>query len=359
MNIYFRVDASLNVGSGHVMRCLALADALQQADSQVNFIVREHKGHMIATIEAAGFSVKKLPVTSIVNHSDILGVSWQQDAAETIGALENKMPDWLIVDHYGIDQSWHQALRTSVKNIFVIDDVPEKPIDCDLLLNQNLGYTDEDYNQLVSQDTQLILGPKYALLRSEFSNTRPEALKKRKKYNGTNNILISLGALDINNLTESILDHLATITWPKPPQVNIVLGEHAPHFESLKSKIKTYPLQLQLYKNSSNISELMLNADIAIGGAGSTAWERCCLGLPSLCFTLADNQRAIAVELDRRKAAADLGKYEPQMIKVFLNLFNALLSDKNKWFEMSNKAFTITTGQGTNLVTNRLLSVSA
>ncbi len=357
MNIYFRVDASLNIGSGHVMRCLALAKALKKDGSSVVFIVREHKGHMIPTIEMAGFQVKRLPIYSDENDGNTLGVSWEKDAFETANVFEEETPpDWLIVDHYAIDQCWHKTLRPYVKNIFVIDDVPEKSIDCDLLLNQNLGYSDADYKKFVSESTQFLLGPKYALLRTEFAELRSKALEKRQKYSEVNSIFISFGALDVDNLTESVLDALSKLTWSNSVEVHVILGEHAPHFKTILKKVKSYSFCVRLHKNVSNMSEFILQADIAIGAAGSTAWERCCLGLPSLCFVLADNQQAIALELGSKKAAVNLGKHGPQSMKSFVSSLEDLLKNKKTWRDMSAQAFTISDGQGVTLVKNRLVS---
>ena len=132
MNVVFRTDASLTIGTGHVMRCLTLANALRDRGADVSFVCREHEGHLCELITSEGFSVSRLPVSSMVEgetstlaHAAWLGASWQEDAEKTREVIEflAVAPDWLIVDHYGLDKQWEKELQSSVKNIFVIDDV--------------------------------------------------------------------------------------------------------------------------------------------------------------------------------------------------------------------------------------------
>ena len=174
MTIIFRTDASLLIGSGHVMRCLTLADELRLRGSNVMFICREHPGNLIDLIKDKGFTVAALqqPKTEYfmtpedVAHAAWLGVSWKNDATDTIPILGKTKPSWLIVDHYAIDCRWENMLRHHVGKIMVIDDLADRSHDCDLLLDQNL-YQDMEtrYNHLVSNSCLKFLGPKFALLR--------------------------------------------------------------------------------------------------------------------------------------------------------------------------------------------------
>lgn len=146
MNISFRTDASLQIGTGHVMRCLTLADELRRQGADIVFICREHPGNLIDLIEGKGHPVVRLlqadaeymATSEDVTHATWLGVSWQQDAAETLTALGNTQPEWLIVDHYALDRRWGQKLRLHVGKIMVIDDLADRLHDCDLLSDQNL-----------------------------------------------------------------------------------------------------------------------------------------------------------------------------------------------------------------------------
>lgn len=159
MRMAFRTDASSRIGTGHVMRCLTLADALREQGSECQFVCREHEGHLIGHIRSRGYKAHALPRSSAntsfesdLAHASWLDVDWQTDADQTQEALGSEAVDWLIVDHYALDQRWESALRSSCKRIMVIDDLADRQHDCDLLLDQNYGSSAERYHGLVSAD---------------------------------------------------------------------------------------------------------------------------------------------------------------------------------------------------------------
>ena len=216
MNVVFRVDASIQIGIGHVMRCLSLADQIQKLPSNIYFISRALDGHLGDLITKKGYKVILLPnlekdCTSTEENSGYinwLGLSWHQDANETTEVIKNDELDWLIVDHYCFDYRWHNKLKKFSKKLMVIDDLANRKLNCDLLLDQTYGRIHSDYIQLVNVNTELLLGAEYALLRSEFSLFRLEALKKRKESNSIDNILVSVGGMDFKNFTKTIVDNL-------------------------------------------------------------------------------------------------------------------------------------------------------
>ena len=200
MNIVFRVDSSIEIGTGHVMRCLTLADELKKQYSNILFICRDFDGHLKGLINEKGYSVVLLPdfkfffkdSNDFSGYYNWLSSLWQQDANETINIIKNNKLDWLIVDHYGIDYRWHNKLRDLTKRIMVIDDLADRKLDCDLLLDQTYGRKKQDYFELIPNDCQMLLGAKYALLRPEFALFRSSAIKKRKKNTSISNILITI-----------------------------------------------------------------------------------------------------------------------------------------------------------------------
>ncbi len=181
MKIVFRVDASLQIGSGHIMRCLTLADELVRRGADIIFVCRERLGNLINLIEAKRYQVIRLPqaqveyiaTTDDLYHAEWLGVSWEQDASDTIAVLGDEKPEWLVIDHYAIDRRWEQKLRPHVGKIMVIDDLADRPHDCDLILDQNLYQEmDKRYVNNVPESCQKLFGPKFALLRPEFAAAR-------------------------------------------------------------------------------------------------------------------------------------------------------------------------------------------
>lgn len=305
MHVVFRTDASIEIGTGHVMRCLTLANALKAKGVTCEFVCRLHKGNLVDFITDSGFLVHALPegpVAPSATHADWLGTSWQQDAAQTQAALNHAKPDWLIVDHYALDAHWETAMHAHCGRKMVIDDLADRPHECDLLLDQNLGRQKADYAALVNSDCHLLIGPSFALLRPEFAALRAQSLSRRRDT-GMQNILITMGGVDQNNVTNKVLEALKACALPEDMRLTVVMGLHAPWLAAIREEAKAMPWQTEVKVNVSNMAQLMANSDLAIGAAGSTSWERCCLGLPSITLVLAENQRKIASKLSELGAA--------------------------------------------------------
>ena len=189
MKIVFRTDASIQIGTGHVMRCLTLADELARHGHECRFVCREQQGHLGNLISSKGYGLALLPapvrskryIESEVseNYASWLGVPWQEDAQESLQVIEALKADWLVVDHYALDAEWEKALAHAVGNIMVVDDLANRAHDCALLLDQNLGREQEDYDGLVTDKCERLIGPGYALLRPEFSALRDQSLARR------------------------------------------------------------------------------------------------------------------------------------------------------------------------------------
>ncbi|KXS54044.1 MAG: polysaccharide biosynthesis protein [Marinobacter sp. T13-3] len=312
MRIAFRTDASIWIGTGHVMRCLTLADELRRQGHECVFVCREHEGHLGDLIGKKGFKLHLLSKTDSqqkpsmnephLAHAGWLGASWQKDGKETSDLLHNQRPDWLVVDHYALDARWEREVAHEVGQIMVIDDLADREHECTVLLDQNLGRQPGDYELLVPSYCSKLIGPQYALLRPEFSQIRPESLARRQSPK-LERILISLGGVDRTNVTGQVLEALAKSELPSDVELDIVMGAAAPRLEDIRRQAAELRFPATVSVSVSDMAERMCKADLAIGAAGGTAWERCCLGLPSIILVLADNQRAGAGALAHSASA--------------------------------------------------------
>ena len=298
MKVVFRVDASLQIGSGHVMRCLTLADELKKAGAKITFITRDHSGNLNQLIENKGHSLEVLSPPSIsddlqadfvnprIEYLKWLGVPELKDASETIAKLEKNKPSWLIVDHYGLGLEWELALRPHVEKLMVIDDLADRNHDCDFLLDQNFYLKGQHrYDDLVPPACTKLLGPEFALLRPEFA----EARKKIKPRTGEiKRVFVFFGGSDRDNVTAKALEALSHPDLMHL-EVDVVIGESNPHKWEIEALVKTRRNTL-LHVQVVNMSELMTRADLALGAGGSTTWERLSLGLPSIVISIAANQ---------------------------------------------------------------------
>lgn len=313
MNIV-RVDASLKIGTGHVMRCLTLAEELRRRGDDVCFLCRKHPGHMGDIITRKNFHVSFLPEHEQAlkthpekrDYSAWLGVSQDEDAKQTIHSLGSEYVDWLIVDHYGLDIVWEKELRPYANRIMVIDDLANRKHDCDLLLDQSISRANEKrYGKLLPDYCINLLGVKYAVIREEFRQARKFC---SMRGNGVARILVYFGGNDPNNLTGMSLEALDS---PKLSHlwVDTVIGADNPHLEKVEKQVRNRP-GTRLHIQPEGFVELMLRADLCIGAGGTTTWERITLGLPSIVITVAENQESIIKELAKSDFVTWIGKKE-------------------------------------------------
>lgn len=323
MKVAIRTDASLAIGTGHVMRCLALAEALRHQGAEVSFISRELPGNMITHLKGKEFLVKRLPAPDGTAsegppvHAFWAGVNWQRDAAETATALEEYTPDWLIVDHYSFDKRWETAVRRGQMQLMVLDDLADRPHDCDLLLDQNLGREPGDYHALVPEHCKLLIDPQYALLRPEFAAKRTESLIRRVDGE-LEHILVAMGGIDQNNTTALVMEAIYNLQLPVNCQLTVILGENAPWFDQVNALASSAMVPTTVLRGVRNMATLMSTMDLAIGGAGLSTWERCAVGLPSILITMAQNQISNARAMADRKAAVYAESVGEGMAECFL-----------------------------------------
>ena len=311
--IVFRADASTEIGLGHVMRCLTLADELRARGGDIAFICREHAGFLPRLITDRGYGLSVLPPPAggqqgpaDLAHGNWLGVSLEQEIAE-VKALLQSGTEWLVTDHYAIDRRWQQAIRPLAKKIMVIDDLADRPHDCHLLLDQTLGRQEEEYARLTPPGTRLLLGSRYALLRPNFANGRAASLAWRQNHIRPERIVVSMGGVDRANFSARILDALAGCSEAALFHVTVILGPAAPWRDVVAEHAAKAPFPVELAIDPPDIATLLARSDLAVGGGGGGAWERCALGLPSVIVVMADNQVNGARQLEDAGASITIG----------------------------------------------------
>lgn len=340
MKIFIRTDSSTMIGSGHLMRCLTLAEELREAGVSVNFICRDLPGNLADIVLDRCFQVHYLPRSDqsaddhLEGYARWLGVSWKTDAEQTRNILDTQdCVDWLIVDHYALDVNWEKSVKDCVKKIMVIDDLANRCHDCDILLDQNLTKNYQSrYDDLVPAYCKKLLGPRYALLRPEFHQARPEARVRDK----IQRILVFFGGVDLSNETAKAIMAIASLN--KPDIISdVVVGKSNQRKEEIRALCSQYP-NFNYYCQVNNMAELMLKADLAVGAGGATTWERCYLGLPAINIVIAKNQEEVSAALNEKGIINNLGCFSEVTVEMISSCINSFINDPNRLSAMSLKA---------------------
>jgi len=344
MNVVFRADASIFIGTGHVMRCLSLADALKSRGAECHFICNPDTGHALDLIRLRGHAAYALPGDECCAP----GADFSEDAAQTRVIVSKLNADWLIVDHYLLGQEWECQIRSAVRKLLVIDDLG-RAHQCDVLLDQNFhNPIHARYRQTLASDTQLLLGSEFALLRPEFATLRVPALQRR---NGSlSRLLVSMGGSDPDNETNKVLTGLGA-GWQAEWTLDVVVGSSNPHRSCVAEACRRLP-NARLHVQAANMAELMLAADCAISAGGGTTWERCCLGLPALVTVVSNDQLAIAEAVAQAGAQVLLGGNSDLAARDYAKSIAALTPVGLR--EMSRAAAAICDGRGAERVAARL-----
>ena len=286
------------------MRCVTLANEAQQRGWCSCFVMRDPDDYVINLIRSAGHETRTLKTDtsncaskrSALAHSGWLPVSQYLDASETRDVVNDFEPDWIAVDHYALDATWHGLIKPHCENIMVIDDLGDRLLDCKILLDQNLGANQKKYDGKVTADCEYFLGPRFALLRQEFQNWRQKSLDRRIT-GSIEKILVTMGGADPANYSVAVIRELAKSKYAAHCEFTIVVGAAYTHTSELVDFVNSSKLQISVLSNVSNMAEIMAKSDLCVGAAGSTSWERCCLGLPTITLAIAENQKEIAKKL--------------------------------------------------------------
>lgn len=315
MKALFRVDASANVGSGHLVRCLTLAQELRRRGAACRFVGRELPDHLAATVRSQGHELQSLgaPVASN-NPEAVWPLQAQLADASAVSAMGGEGWDWLVVDHYGLGADWERAARPAARRLLAIDDLG-RPHACDGLLDVNQQPDGQpQYADLLKHGTTCMLGPRYALLKPEFLAARADAVARDGPVR---RVLVFMGGMDSVNATEPVLEAIALVD--RGLEVDVVIGPAHPARARIEALARSWP-SLHCHIQTGDMARLCAAADLAIGAGGGASWERCALGLPTLALSLAENQRVVLERAARRGlvAAPDGLALDPKAIALHL-----------------------------------------
>lgn len=335
--IVIRVDASMDIGTGHVMRCLTLAKALRKSGATVYFITRPLLGNLTQVIRNEGF-----PFFFLKEKDDIDGI---------IKILQ-KLPavDWLIVDHYELGVSWEQALRPYTKKLLVIDDFIREHC-CDVLINPTFGVTKEMYASFIPASCDILVGTKYAFIQEVF-----QLYKKQHPPTWDQvplKVHVFLGGTDPNNFTyqfsEILLRHFQDIV------LYTIVGKQFPQTESLKLLQKQYNHRLYWEQNVPTLAPSLAACDLAFGAPGITTWERACIGLPAFYVATSKNQIPILKDLHEKGLCVYGGEASALSEQDLVYTFQNFLRDKKKLLELYKNSISAVDGFGVKRIVRKLL----
>tara|TARA_R110000868_G_scaffold32400_1_gene117837 strand:+ start:19224 stop:20267 length:1044 start_codon:yes stop_codon:yes gene_type:complete len=281
--ILIRADARPELGGGHIMRCLALAAALKTRGAEIAFASAPGSAALVPALSRSGYPCLDAATTGDAPTPE----NWGGRA------------DAIIIDLYSSTRVDETRLRAIAPVIAVIEDLPDRLHDCDLLVDQGFNPDHTAYARRVPAGTQLLLGPDMAPLRPGFAALRSEALARRAREPGLRRILIAMGLTDLGGISARLVELVRT-SLPEIA-IDVVLGPQATSLPALQQRAKTNP-ELSVLVDIDDMAARMMMADLAIGAGGGTALERCVLGLPSIVIVLAENQRPAARAMARARA---------------------------------------------------------
>lgn len=358
MRVVFRVDASHQIGTGHVVRCLTLAKGLRMRNVECFFLTKEHKGHLLDLIKKSGFTILLLsnsvndyhPTKKDPEHASWLGGDWKKDSDQARLLLADISVDLLIVDHYSIDFRWEKSLRNVAKRIMVIDDLSDRVHDCDILLDQNYYKNHKNrYFEKIPHQCITMLGPKYALLDEKFKSVH----KKVKVRKGrVKRIFVFFGGVDKDKYTLRFVRILQEFRFLNI-HVDCIIGSQNPSKDKIVLECIRYGFDYHIQTNK--ISEIMSKSDLAICAGGVITWERICCLLPAIVITTANNQIEPLKEIKDLGLIYYLGHKWVNVNKVIRDeVYQAILDVSSSKNIILNKALDVD-GLGVERVVSRII----
>jgi len=349
MNFAIRVDASNSIGTGHVVRCLALAIKLKAYKVNIVFICKLLKGNLIKTIHERGFPVFELDEKT--NGPDFY---WEQDALQCINIFQNAKIDCLIVDHYSLDFRWEKLIKSISRNIVVIDDLADRKHTCDMLVDQNWfgEKTETRYISLLPAICKYYLGPKYALLGPDYE--KPE-INQNIRDGAIKSILVFLGGSDPDNQTSKVLNALSHPSFSHI-HVDVVLGINHKFVANINS-LALIRKRTKIFQNIPSLAPLMNTADLMISGGGVITWEKMCIGLPSIVISIANNQIEMNKSLMEAGYINYIGHYLDVTEENIILKLQQLLSKKELLKKQSKIGKRLVDGLGINRISRNILDL--
>jgi UDP-2,4-diacetamido-2,4,6-trideoxy-beta-L-altropyranose hydrolase len=329
--IIFRADASPQIGTGHVMRCLALGQIFRKYGERSVFVMCMIAPPIRNRLKSEGFEIREL--NCVPGSVD--------DAKQTMSVSKDVFASWIALDGYHFDATYQRLIKKLGSNLLLIDDNGcANHYYADIVLNQNI-YASEKLYSKKETCTSLLLGTRYALLREEFLVWQGW---KRKIPELAQNILVTMGGSDPNNVTKKIFDAIMQLELSS---LNVIIvGANNQYSDQMKRLVEKSKANIELKINVEKMSDLMAWADIAVSAGGTSTWELAFMGLPTLLVAIADNQRQIVEELGRVGAAINVGWYQDITSSMIANAISKLIEDADKRAEISRIARTIVDGKG-------------
>lgn len=355
--VVFRVDSSSRIGAGHAYRCLHLASRLRLEGVCVHFICRAHSNSLVDLIRERGFDVIELPLrvqSEFAKDSDYagwLGASMQDEIVDFRAALSvfGKFVKWVVVDHYSLGAEWHRAVRPFAKYLMAIDDLANRHYDVDLFVDHSGNDTvPSRYRDLLPESCRRLLGPSFAIVNPDFETI--DRMGVDGKSGVINQVFVSFGGYDpCGEVIKAAraLQHFDV-------EVDFAVGRSSFGIDQLRGFCEVES-RFRLHVQSSDMVRLMLRADLAIGAAGTSAWERCLAGLPSIVCVLADNQRRAGQDLVSSGAARSVGFHRSSDTNSYVELLKVLTTEPQTVRGMAQKARSLIDGLGTERVVASML----
>ena len=343
VRVAFRADASPRIGIGHVMRCLTLAQLIaRETASEILFICnRDLPESVRERIMDAGF------ILEFTNPAD--DFEWRSDVRRFIelGGVGRKRKkfDWVVADHYSIDRRWEAEVRCVARRILVIDDLADRPHECDVLLDQNLiAGMEQRYLGLVPEGCRLFLGPGYALLREEFFEAKSLARERTE----LRHVLVNFGGSDPTGEAFKVLVALKETGWADEPAAlgltailfHVVAGPANPRLNELAERCRGMP-NVSFYTEIKDMARFLAGMDLAVGAGGVSMWERAFMGVPSAVIAVADNQIPAAEETAKRGIVWYLGKCDAVTPAAIAGLLRTLEENPQELGRISRNALHI------------------
>lgn len=330
--LLIRADASVAIGTGHVMRCLALAQAWQDAGGQAVFAMAECTPAVLERLRRENIQVAQFEVSSLVS-----------DASQVIALAAHHSAWWVVVDGYRFNGDYHRTLRAAGLKVLLVDDLGRlSHYTADLVLNQNVHAEETSYWNRETH-TRLLLGPRYALLRREFT---ARSVWQREVPDVVRRMLVAMGGSDPDNATLKVVQAVRELA-DEDLDVRVIVGGSNPHMESLTREVQLDRDRVQLLRDVTDMPQSMMWADLAVANAGTISWELCFFGLPAMVVDLADNQRPVAQALAERGAAVHVRNLAGLSAVEIAQRIRSLLKNKVARTKLSENARKLVDGKGT------------
>ena len=358
MKIAVRVDASCKIGLGHIVRCLSLAEELRSLGAKVLFVARSLDVDMGRIVSAQKFPICILPAAEAESGSSPTGRirgeendrRWQIDADETVDVLASFGPDWIIVDHYSLDDRWHSSVARRMKaQIAAIDDLADRNLNVDVLVDHNICVNHrERYAGFVADRTRVLGGPRFALLGTAFRGSVAYRFNDSVRSIG-----IFMGGTDADDFSSVAVRACREIAGFKGP-IEVATTRYNPNLLNLRRMAMIWPLT-RIIEDLPDLADFFSRHDMQVGAGGGATWERAAVGAPSLLLIAAENQRESVYALAALGAVASLEKNRQCSVSNVGEAIGRLIANSAFRRKLSDSSKILVDGFGTRRVALCLL----